>query len=161
MTNEKINVTDDNNAKKTSIYDLIIDAWTTTAAMQISRDYQASTTCSDERVFTIENSWSDNQEDKNDEIYNSFANIATYTKRSSRSSLCHSESEKIFLDSLTNARSLISMNIQNLWSICMNEAKSRTRSKELRHQLIIIELLKSIDIQNMSAWTRLSQIAHC
>ena len=161
MTDEKINVIDDNNAEKTSIYDLIVDAWTTTTAMQISRDYQASTTCSDERVFTIENSWSDNQEDKNDEIYSCFANTAAYTKRSSRSSLCHSKSEKIFLDSLTNARPLILINIQNLWSVCMNEAKSKTRDKELRHQLIIIELLRSIDIQNMFAWTRLSQIAHC
>ena len=70
-------VTGGNNAEKTSIYDPAADAWTAAAAMQIPRGYQASTTCSDGRVFTIGGSWNGGQGGKNGEIYSPSANTWT------------------------------------------------------------------------------------
>lgn len=63
-------VTGGNNADKTSIYNPLTDVWTSAADMQIPRGYQASTTCSDGRIFTIGGSWSGGEGGKNGEIYN-------------------------------------------------------------------------------------------
>jgi galactose oxidase len=54
----RIVVTGGNDSAKTSIYNPATDAWTTGAAMTTARGYQASTTLSDGRVFTIGGSWS-------------------------------------------------------------------------------------------------------
>ncbi len=54
----RIVVTGGNDSAKTSIYDPATDAWTTGPAMKTARGYQASTTLSDGRVFTIGGSWS-------------------------------------------------------------------------------------------------------
>ena len=54
----RIVVTGGNDSAKTSIYNPSTDAWTTGPAMRTARGYQASTTLSDGRVFTIGGSWS-------------------------------------------------------------------------------------------------------
>jgi galactose oxidase len=54
----RILVTGGNSSAKTSIYDPARDAWTPGPAMTTPRGYQASTTLSDGRVFTIGGSWS-------------------------------------------------------------------------------------------------------
>ncbi len=54
----RIVVTGGNDSAKTSIYDPATDAWTTGPVMKTARGYQASTTLSDGRVFTIGGSWS-------------------------------------------------------------------------------------------------------
>jgi galactose oxidase len=54
----RILVTGGNDNKKTSIYDPKTDAWTAGPDMTTARGYQASTTLSDGRVFTIGGSWS-------------------------------------------------------------------------------------------------------
>ena len=54
----RIVVTGGNDSAKTSIYNPATDAWTTGPAMRTARGYQASTTLSDGRVFTIGGSWS-------------------------------------------------------------------------------------------------------
>lgn len=67
-------VTGGDDASKTSIYDPSTDAWTIGATMQIARGYQASTTLSDGRIFTIGGSWSGGYGGKNGEIYNAVSN---------------------------------------------------------------------------------------
>ncbi|MGX6602566.1 discoidin domain-containing protein [Micromonosporaceae bacterium Da 78-11] len=47
-----------NNSEKTSIYDPGTDAWTSGADMTTPRGYQAATTLSDGRIFTVGGSWS-------------------------------------------------------------------------------------------------------
>lgn len=54
----RIVVTGGNDSAKTSIYNPATDAWTTGPAMRTARGYQAGTTLSDGRVFTIGGSWS-------------------------------------------------------------------------------------------------------
>ena len=54
----RILVNGGNDSAKTSIYNPATDAWTTGPPMTIPRGYQASTTLSDGRVFTIGGSWS-------------------------------------------------------------------------------------------------------
>ncbi|TVY84405.1 Galactose oxidase [Lachnellula suecica] len=67
-------VTGGDNANKTSIYDPVTNAWTIGAVMKIPRGYQASTTLSDGRIFTIGGSWSGGYSGKNGEVYNATAN---------------------------------------------------------------------------------------
>lgn len=67
-------VTGGDTASKTSIYDPLTDSWSIGATMNIARGYQASTTLSDGRIFTIGGSWSGGYGGKNGEIYNSTAN---------------------------------------------------------------------------------------
>ncbi|WP_433295200.1 discoidin domain-containing protein [Actinoplanes sp. CA-030573] len=54
----RILVTGGNDSEKTSIYDPATDSWTSGPDMTVGRGYQASTTLSDGRVFTIGGSWS-------------------------------------------------------------------------------------------------------
>ena len=58
LSDGRIVVTGGNDSAKTSIYNPATDAWTTGPAMTTARGYQASTTLSDGRVFTIGGSWS-------------------------------------------------------------------------------------------------------
>ncbi|TVY14213.1 Galactose oxidase [Lachnellula arida] len=67
-------VTGGDDASKTTIYDPSSDSWIIGATMQISRGYQASTTLSDARIFTIGGSWSGGRGGKNGEIYNATSN---------------------------------------------------------------------------------------
>lgn len=67
-------VTGGDDASKTSIYNPQTDAWTIGATMKISRGYQASTTLSDGRIFTIGGSWSGGLGGKNGEIYDAGLN---------------------------------------------------------------------------------------
>jgi galactose oxidase len=67
-------VTGGNDAARTSNYDPTTGNWIMAANMTIARGYQASTTISDGRIFTIGGSWSGGYGGKNGEIYNSTAN---------------------------------------------------------------------------------------
>jgi galactose oxidase len=58
LADGRILVTGGNDSEKTSIYDPKNDAWTRGPDMNTPRGYQASTTLSDGRVFTIGGSWS-------------------------------------------------------------------------------------------------------
>ncbi|CAG8953891.1 hypothetical protein HYFRA_00010852 [Hymenoscyphus fraxineus] len=70
-------ITGGNDASKTSIYNPSTNAWSAGAAMRITRGYQASTTLSDGRIFTIGGSWSGGRGGKNGEIYSPTANTWT------------------------------------------------------------------------------------
>ncbi|TAQ86337.1 hypothetical protein B7494_g5336 [Chlorociboria aeruginascens] len=70
-------VTGGDDAAKTSIYDPTTDSWITGAEMKIARGYQASSTLSDGRIFTIGGSWSGGEGGKNGEVYNATANTWT------------------------------------------------------------------------------------
>lgn len=67
-------ITGGSNAPKTSIYRPSVDAFDVAANMQIARGYQAQTTLSDGRIFTIGGSWSGGTGNKNGEIYDTGAN---------------------------------------------------------------------------------------
>ena len=67
--NGTVVVTGGNNAPRTSLYDETADAWISGPDMNIPRGYQASTSCSDGRTFTIGGSWSGPLGGKNGEIY--------------------------------------------------------------------------------------------
>jgi galactose oxidase len=69
----RILVTGGDDSAKTSIYDPATDAWTTGPEMKISRGYQASTTLSDGRVFTIGGSWSGGRGGKDGEVWSAAA----------------------------------------------------------------------------------------
>lgn len=70
-------ITGGSNAPKTSIYRPSVDAFDVAATMKKSRGYQAQTTLSDGRVFTIGGSWSGGVGEKNGEIYDTGANTWT------------------------------------------------------------------------------------
>jgi galactose oxidase len=67
-------VTGGSTSEKTSIYDPASDTWSSAANFNIPRGYQASTTCSDGRIFMIGGSWSGGQGGKNGEIYDPKSN---------------------------------------------------------------------------------------
>jgi galactose oxidase len=58
LADGRIIVTGGNDSEKTSIYNPATDAWTAGPDMTTARGYQASTTLSDGRVFTVGGSWS-------------------------------------------------------------------------------------------------------
>lgn len=70
-------VTGGDDADKTSIYDPTTNSWIVGAPMQIGRGYQASTSLSDSRVFTIGGSWSGGEGGKNGEVYSQVADTWT------------------------------------------------------------------------------------
>lgn len=70
-------ITGGSNAPKTSIYRPSVDAFDAAANMQTPRGYQAQTTLSDGRIFTIGGSWSGGVGNKNGEIYSPSANTWT------------------------------------------------------------------------------------
>ncbi|KAK2592931.1 hypothetical protein QQS21_009376 [Conoideocrella luteorostrata] len=65
----KLVVTGGNSAQKTTFYDFESQSWTPGPDMVLPRGYQASTTLSDGRVFTIGGSWSGGRREKNGEVY--------------------------------------------------------------------------------------------
>lgn len=67
-------VTGGDTSQKASIYDPASDSWLRAADLRIPRGYQASTTCSDGRIFTIGGSWSGGVGGKNGEIYDPKSN---------------------------------------------------------------------------------------
>lgn len=70
-------ITGGSNAPKTSIYRPSVDVFDAGADMNIPRGYQAQTTLSDGRVFTIGGSWSGGVGGKNGEIYSPARNTWT------------------------------------------------------------------------------------
>lgn len=70
-------ITGGSNAPKTSIYRPSADAFDIAADMKTSRGYQAQTTLSDGRIFTIGGSWSGGVGNKNGEVYNTNTNTWT------------------------------------------------------------------------------------
>ena len=70
----RIIVTGGNDAPRTSVYDPSSVGWTSLPDMTIGRGYQAQTTLSDGRIFTIGGSWAGPQGGKNGEVYDPAAN---------------------------------------------------------------------------------------
>ena len=70
-------ITGGSNAPKTSIYRPSADAFDVAADMKTPRGYQAQTTLSDGRIFTIGGSWSGGVGNKNGEVYDTNANTWT------------------------------------------------------------------------------------
>ena len=68
-------VTGGNDADQVSVYAPSTNAWSIFPTMQIARGYQAQTTLSDGRIWTIGGSWSGGEGGKNAEVY-SYANNA-------------------------------------------------------------------------------------
>ncbi|KAG6083540.1 hypothetical protein E4U33_004676 [Claviceps sp. LM78 group G4] len=65
----KMVVTGGNSASKTTFYDFGSQSWTAGPEMNVPRGYQASTSLSDGRVFTIGGCWSGGWSKKNGEVY--------------------------------------------------------------------------------------------
>ena len=70
-------ITGGSDADLTSAYRPSVDIWIELANMQIARGYQASTICSDGRIFTIGGSWNGPLGGKNGEIYDGPSNTWT------------------------------------------------------------------------------------
>ena len=68
--NGSVVVTGGNNAAKTSIYNSNLGQWTGGPDMKIQRGYQAQTTLSNGKIFTIGGSWSGSGGLRNGEIFN-------------------------------------------------------------------------------------------
>jgi galactose oxidase len=73
----RVVVTGGNDAAKTSIYSVANNAWTSAPDMQLPRGYQAQTTFSDGRTFTIGGSWSGGYGGKDGEVYDPATNTWT------------------------------------------------------------------------------------
>ena len=70
----RIIVTGGNDAPRTSVYDPSSGGWASLPDMTVGRGYQAQTTLSDGRIFTIGGSWSGPKGGKNGEIYDPVTN---------------------------------------------------------------------------------------